>query len=115
MRRGVLPGLWLAALTVLGGCGPRQVDVRTAPDASRAADLSIHLTNSLGQAVNVYVTNGGPDMFVQQVAANSTEQIPVQGIASGSTVTLKATTEDGRNTYSKTNVTLIGTYDWRIP
>ena len=38
-----------------------------------AADVSIRFTNNLSQAVNVYVTTGGTDVFLKQVPANSVE------------------------------------------
>jgi hypothetical protein len=95
-------------------CGPRQVEVRTGPEP--ATDVSIHLTNNLSQAVNVYVQSGGNDIFVRQVAANSVEHLPVAGVPAGSTVNLRAVTVDGRSTYTKNNVMLSSTmYDWRLP
>jgi hypothetical protein len=112
MMKRILVG---AMLALLAGCGKRQVEVRTAPAATRAPDIAIHLTNNLSQAVNVYVVTGNTDMFIRQVPPNSTEQLPVQGVAAGSNVTLKATTVDGRDTFTKPNVTLTGTYSWRVP
>ena len=105
--------LTLSLVTVAAACGPRQVEVMSTPSA--AAEVGVRLTNNLSQAVNVYVTSGGNDIFLRQVGANATETLPVQGVASGSTVTLKATTLDGRDTYTKQNVTLSGTYSWQVP
>jgi hypothetical protein len=103
----------VAGLVLLAACGPRQVEVRTAP--SQTADVSLHFTNNLSQAVNVYVTQSGTDMFVRQVAANSTEHIPVPGVSDGSTVVLKATLVDGSRTYSRTNVVMTSMVNWSVP
>jgi hypothetical protein len=73
------------------------------------------MTNNLNTAVNVYVAGTGTDMFVRQVAANSSEHLPVRGISSGTTVTLKATTVDGGRTYERRNVVLTGTFTWSVP
>ena len=94
-------------------CGPRQVDVRTAP--AQAAAVSLQINNSLNQAVNVYTTVGGTDTFLRQVGANQTATIPVPGVAAGSTVTLKAVTVDGVRTYTRQNVTLNGTFVFPLP
>ena len=94
-------------------CGGRQVEVRTAPSQTQA--VGIQVTNNLSQAVNVYVVSGGSDIFLRQVGANATESLPVQGVAAGSTVTLKATTVDGTRTYTRDNVTLSGGYSWQVP
>ena len=102
-----------AASLALAACGPRQVDVRTAP--TQATAVSLQVNNSLSQAVNVYVTVSGSDTFLRQVNANSSATIPVQGVATGTTVTLKATTVDGVKTFSKPNVVLNGTYVFSLP
>jgi hypothetical protein len=94
-------------------CGPRQVEVQTAP--TQTADVAIHFTNNLSRAVNVYVNSGGSDLFVRQVAANTTEHLPVPGISSGTRVTLKATPVDGSTGYVKTNVTMTEMVSWRVP
>lgn len=108
--RGILAA---AVLLSAVACGPRQVEVRTAP--TQSADVTIHFTNNLSKAVNVYVNTGTTDMFVRQVAANTTEDLPVQGISNGTSATLKATTVDGASTYSKAGVLLSGTVSWRVP
>ncbi len=74
--------LALAATALLGACGPRQVEVRTSPQTTEATELAIHMTNNLTQPVNVYVVANGTDMFLRQVAGNSTEHLPVRGVAS---------------------------------
>jgi hypothetical protein len=106
--------LLLAVLiTAATACAGRQVEVTTG--AEPAADVGIHLTNNLSQAVNVYVTTGGTDMLLKQVAANSTEHLPVRGIAAGTNVTLKAVTVDGTRTYTRKDVTLTTMYEWQVP
>ena len=95
------------------GCGQRQVEVRTAP--ASATQPSIQVTNNLTQAVNVYATAGGSDTFLRQVPANTSQTIPLQGFANGSTVNFKFVSVDGRNTYSRNNVTLSGTFAAAVP
>ena len=101
------------SMLALAACGGRQVEVRTGPEP--AADVAIHLTNNLSQAVNVYAVSGGNDMFLRQVAANSVEHIPVAGVPAGATVNLRAVTVDGRLTYTKNNVTVSTMTEWRLP
>jgi hypothetical protein len=103
----------LAFAVAVMGCGPRQVEVSTGPQP--AADVSIRLTNNLTQAVNLYVTSGGTDVFLKQVGANSVEVVPVRGLNAGTTVTLKARTVDGTRTYTRDNVYLAANYEWRVP
>jgi hypothetical protein len=106
-----------AAVLALSGCGAmgggRQIEVRTGPTVQ--ADVAVHLTNNLTQAVNFYVVSGGSDIFVKQVGSNSTENVPILGVAAGSTVTLKAVTVDGSRTYTRDNIALNGVYEWRVP
>jgi len=87
--------------------------VRTAPQTQ--SEVSLSVTNNLSQAVNVYVVNMGSEIFVGQVAANSTQSLSVGGVSSGSTVTLRARTADGSRTYTRDNVTLTGSYGWQVP
>jgi hypothetical protein len=101
------------SMLALAACGGRQVEVRTGPEP--AADVALHVTNNLSQAVNVYVVSGGNDIFVKQVAANSVEHIAVSGVPAGATVNLRAVTVDGRSTYTKSNVTMSSLYEWRLP
>lgn len=112
--RKVLTTLVLAAATMTAACGGRQVDVVSSP-TTQQSETSVAVTNNLTQAVNVYVTSGGTDMFLRQVPAGNTETLPVRGISSGSSVTLKATTVDGTRTYTKDNVMLSGTTNWSVP
>jgi hypothetical protein len=93
-------------------CRGRQVDVRTAPTR---AETNVRVTNTLGQAVNVYVLSGDNEIFLRQVPANSEARLPVPGVAAGSTVRLRAVTIDGSRTYTSDSVVLQGTYPWRVP
>ncbi|HMC54436.1 MAG TPA: hypothetical protein VKH19_04635 [Gemmatimonadaceae bacterium] len=102
-----------AMMVFLAACGPRQVEVRSAP--TQDAEVAIHFTNNLSRAVNVYVNSGGSDMFVRQVAANTTEHLPVPGVRSGAVVTLKATPVDGTNGYSRAGVTMSEMVSWSVP
>ena len=101
------------AIASVAACGPRRVEVRTAPP--QPPQQAIHLTNGLGQAVNVYVNYNGNDQFIQQVRANTALRLPVSGIPNGATVTLKAVTIDGTRTYTIQNVVLNGTYNFTVP
>jgi len=101
----------LLAVTV--ACGGRKVKVETAPKQSPA--VMLHFTNNDNSAVNVYVVNAGTDLFLKQVAANSTEELPVAGIASGTQVRLKATRTDGTKTYTSDPMPLTATTTWRVP
>ncbi|HEY4733163.1 MAG: hypothetical protein ACJ79J_10990 [Gemmatimonadaceae bacterium] len=101
------------SMLALAACSGRQVEVKTGPEP--AADVALHVTNNLSQAVNVYVVSGTNDIFLKQVAANSVEHIPISGIAAGSTVNLRAATVDGTRTYTKNNITLASMYEWRLP
>ena len=106
----------LLSMITLAGCAGRQVEVRSEPSqAAQGEEVAIHLTNNLTQAVNVYVVTEGSNLFVKQVAANSTEHLPVRGIASGARVRLRATTADGTRTFTSDEVSLTGTYPWRVP
>lgn len=106
--------LGVVVLTAMSsGCGPRQASVRTAPTA---AEATIHFTNNLTQPVNVYIVQGGTETFVRQVGANTTENLPVRGIAVGSQVMLRAVTVDGKSQYdSKNPEPLTSTYTWKVP
>ena len=108
--------LGVAALVTFGAgaCGKRQVEVGTAP--STAAESAIHFTNNLPQAVNVYVVpQSGTEMFVRQVAANTTEHLPVRGVSAGAQVLLRAVTVDGKSTFTSPPTTLTSMYSWKVP
>ena len=106
-------GLFVGAL-LIAACRARQVEVRTAPTQQQAAQVSVQVKNNLSQAVNVYVSLSGTDTFLRQVAAGSSETIPVQGFAPGSSVTLKAVTVDGVRKYER-NTVLTGTVTFPLP
>ncbi len=105
--------LFAVALITATACAGRQVEVTTG--AEPAAEAGIHMTNNLSQAVNVYVTTGGTDMLLKQVAANSTEHLSVRGVGVGTNVTLKAITVDGTRTYTRKDIALSTMYEWRVP
>jgi hypothetical protein len=105
--------LLLALVISAAACGPRQVEVRTAPAVP--PQNAIQLTNGLNQPVNVYVNYNGTDQFIQQVHANTALRLPVSGIPAGATVTLKAITVDGTRTYTVRDVVLNGTYNFSVP
>jgi hypothetical protein len=63
----------------------------------------------------VYVVTNGNDLFLKQVAANSTEELPVAGIAPGTQVRLKATRTDGSKTYTSDPMSLSASTTWRVP
>jgi molybdopterin biosynthesis enzyme MoaB len=107
-------GACAALLIAAAACAPRQVEVRTAPNEQSAG--SVQVNNTLAKAVNVYVTTGGTDTFLRQVAAKSQATIPLsQYVVSGSSVSLKAVTIDGVDTYTKPNVALTGTFVFALP
>ena len=108
-------GLGVAVLLAMSvnACGPRQASVRTTPTT---AEATIHFTNNLSQPVNVYVVQGGTETFIRQVGANTTENLPVRGIALGTQVLLRAVTVDGKSQFDTQNpVALTSTYTWRVP
>ena len=110
--------LLIAGLVALAACGPRQVEVKTAPEpaATTNSQPSVQFTNNLSQAVNVYVTvTGGNELFLRQVAANTVEKVPVSGVAAGSTVTFKAVTVDGSRTYQSRSSQLSPLFLWSVP
>ncbi len=125
MRRAVTHGwttrsartaavLVLCIATATAGCH-RQVNTASAP-ASASAVASISLVNGLAMPVNVYVSTGeGQELFLGQVPAHSTQALAARGVAPDKTITLKATTADGANTYSKQGVTLGTLHEWRVP
>ena len=110
--------LLIVAFATLAACGPRQVEVRTAPEpvASAQTAPALQFTNNLSQAVNVYVTvTGGNELFLRQVAANTVEKVPVSGVATGSQVMFKAVTVDGSRTYQSRSSPLSTLFLWSVP
>ena len=110
--RALLAGVLLLAVATTG-CGKRKVSVVSTPKPVAAA--SVRFTNNDNSAVNVYVVNEGTDLFLKQVAANASEDLPVAGIASGTQVRLKATRTDGSKTYTSDPMPLTSTTTWRVP
>lgn len=110
--RAVFSALVIGTAT-LTACGQRKAEVRTAPAA--AAQVTVEVQNKLTQGVNVYVVQNGNKTFLRQIAANTTDRVPVQGIAAGTTVNLEATTIDGVRTYSRSNVALTGNVVFPLP
>jgi len=113
----VRASLVAAALAVVVACGPRQVEVRTAPETATGANApAVQLTNNLSQAINVYVSvSGGSELFLRQVPANTAEKVPVTGVANGSTVSFKAVTVDGSRTYQSRQSPLSPLFTWSVP
>ena len=109
-RRALVAAVLLAVVTT--ACGPRNVEVHT---SSSRPETYVRVTNTLGQAVNVYVLSGDNEIFLRQVAANTEARLPVPNVTSGSTVRLRAVTIDGSRTYTSDSVVLQGTYPWRVP
>ena len=111
------------ALAVAAGCGGRQVDVGSPPvpvtessGSVNTAAQTVAVSNTLSQAVNVYVTaSGSSELFLRQVPANTVDRIPVQGVARGTMVTFKAVTVDGSRTYQSRSVALTGLFSWAVP
>ena len=113
VARAPLAAVLLFAAVAATACGARQVEVQTAP--TQTADVAIRFTNNLSKAVNVYVNTGTSDLFVRQVAANTTEHLPVPGVRAGTVVTLKASPVDGSNGSSRGGVTMTEVVEWRVP
>lgn len=110
--RSLFAVLSLVAVLVSASACSRQVDVETGvPESS----VTLSVTNNANQAVNVYVVSGGTPIFVGQVSPGRTQNLSVSGVAEGSLVTLRATTTDGTQTYSRDNVQLSGTFSWQVP
>lgn len=102
----------LAALACTLGCGGRSIVVQNPPAPSA---VSIKITNSLTQPVNVYVTGSGAEVFLSEVAANSTESVAVRNVMAGTMIKLRAVTRDGSRTYMREGVELRDGYEWRVP
>jgi hypothetical protein len=107
----------IAAILTLGtataACGPRQVEVQTAP--TQSAEVAIHFSNNLSQAVNLYVNTGTSDLFVRQVAAKTVEHVPVPGVSVGARATLKAKPVNGAAGYERAGVTMTEMVSWTVP
>ena len=110
MRARLASLLLFASLTA---CGARTVSVESAPPPASTVTLTV--TNSLSDPVNVYVVTGSTETFVQTVSGNTTSSLSVKGVQAGTVVQLKATTSDGSKTYTKAGVTLQATNTWNVP
>jgi hypothetical protein len=111
LRTGLVV-LSLMSLTLPLGCGPRQAEVRSTPRPT--AEVSLSITNRLTQPINVYVVTDGTEVFLKQVAANTSELVPVPNLPPGTTVQLRARTADGTRTYTRDNVVLGATVAWEV-
>lgn len=111
--RLIIASLAFAVAASTSACAGRQVEVTTGPEP--VSEVTVRLTNNLTQGVNLYLTSAGTDVFLKQVAAGSVELVPVRGLTAGSLVTLKARTVDGTRTYTRENVSLSSSYEWRVP
>jgi hypothetical protein len=109
--RALIAAAMLATSVV--ACGPRQVEVGSAPSAT--AEVAVNVTNNLSEPVNVYARVNGEDMFLGQVGGGSSMSLPVKGISTGTTVELRAARMSDKYTYSKSGVVLSGTYLWQVP
>jgi hypothetical protein len=97
------------------GAAPEPVPATSPNPRQPSADPALNFSNRLGAPVNVYVVVGGVEMFLREVSANSSEHIPVRGVASGAMVTLRAVTLDAQRVYTRSDVVLDGLYTWQIP
>ena len=115
-RRSAFLAALVALLAAPAACGPRQVAVRTG-ESPTAAETTIEFTNNLTTAVNVYVrpNTGAGEIFLRQVAAQSTETIAVRGVSPGTAVRLRATPVSGNPNYEQENVVLARGFVWRVP
>ena len=110
VRAGVLVLAIMGAMT--GTACSRSVDVETG--ATPAAEVSISFTNNTSQPANVYVLAPSGEIFLRQVAANSTESLAVSSLSAGTSVQLEARMPDGRK-YTSNSMTLSSSTTWRIP
>jgi|SRR5690606_21150573 hypothetical protein len=112
--RALAAGLLFVAATLTAGCAARQVEVSDGPSTAQQS-VAISVTNSLAQAVNIYVMQGSSETFVRQLPANSTQLVTIPGVGSGSTVTLRARTVDGTRTFTSDAMSLTSGQQWRVP
>ena len=110
MRTATL-ALVLSCALVTAACS-RKVVVTT---PASQAPVSLKVTNTASQAVTIQVTSGGVEYTVGTVAANTTAILAVAQVASGSTVLLRATLADGSRSYTRDQVVLTGSFEWRVP
>ena len=94
------------------GCS-RGVVVHAAPSA--VVEVSLKVVNTAPQAVSIYVTANGIEVFLRAVAAGATEIVPVPGVATGTSVRLRAVLADGSRAFTRDGVTLSGVFEWQVP
>ena len=102
----------VAALAITLGCGGRSIVVQNPPAPTA---VSIKITNSLTQPVNVYVTGSESEVFLAQIGASASQSVSVRNIAAGTMVKLRAVTRDGSRTYMREGVELRDGYEWKVP
>jgi Flp pilus assembly protein CpaB len=110
--RALIAGMLM--LTAVG-CHGRKATVQQQSGPRPAATVTLHFTNNSSQAVNVYVVAGGTELLLKQVAANSTEDLPVRNVSAGASVTLKATESDGVRTYTSKPLVAATSFVWQVP
>lgn len=113
MRVFALTSLFIASVLV-AGCGARQVEISEGP-APAESSASITISNTLSQAVNVYILQGSNETFVRQLAANSTQMVALRGVTAGGRVVLRARTADGTRTFTSDELELTSGREWRVP
>lgn len=108
-------GAMLVAGPLLGACAQRKVVVGTGGAATTSA-TSLQFTNNLAQTVNVYLRGpDGNEVFLRQVAARSTEVVPVRGVREGASVQLRIAPVDGAANITRENVVLGRETPVRVP
>lgn len=113
MRVFALTSVFVASVLV-AGCGARQVEISDVP-APAESSASLTISNTLSQAVNVYVLQGTSETFVRQLPANSTQVVALRGVAAGGRVVLRARTADGTRTFTSDELDLSSGREWRLP
>jgi hypothetical protein len=114
LMKALFAALLFASTLSITACGQRQVEVSTG--AQPQSDVAIHLSNNTSSQQKVFVVHGGQRIFVGQVSGNSTQNLPVANVPSGSVVRLEASTVSTTpRTYSRDAVSLSGTYEWQVP
>ena len=108
--RAMLAGVLLAVT----GCVRRAPGERRTPCPVRVP-LSRFASRTTTTAPSTSVVTQGTDMFLKQVAANSTEDLPVANVAEGTQVRLKATRTDGSKTYTSDPMALNAATTWKVP
>jgi len=113
--KALFAALLFASTLSIAACGQRQVEVTTGTQPQ--SDVAVRFTNNTSNLVNVYVVHGGQRIFIGQVSGNTTQQLSVANVPSGSVVTLEASNVSASNprTYTSQSLTLSGTTSWAIP